>query len=204
MPPEFRELAEYNARVADGAAHDPAYAARMADLQAQFDFLIQVRDKLTETMSLVKKIRDMRAQAEQTVQRARNKRQAETGLKALNDKLYPLEERVVQDRGGAGAHAGRPIPAAASVGWCGTTVGVPGAGAGLLRIGGPAAPGWPGGVGTGTKRPSSIRTTRWASRRAAERWVTSRAVRPRSAAPSASTTSSSIAGSRWTVGSSRT
>jgi photosystem II stability/assembly factor-like uncharacterized protein len=85
-----------------GIQRDPRIAYTDADLQAQFDFLIKVRDKLTETMSLVKKIRDMRAQAEQTVQRARNKRQAQTALKALNDKLYPLEERLVQYRARAG------------------------------------------------------------------------------------------------------
>lgn len=37
MPPEFAELAAYNARVADGIAHDQEHAARMADLQAQFN-----------------------------------------------------------------------------------------------------------------------------------------------------------------------
>jgi len=81
---------------------DPRISYTDADLQAQFDFLIKVRDKLTETMSLVKKIRDMRTQAEHTVQQARNQREAQSALEALNDKLYPLEERLVQYRARAG------------------------------------------------------------------------------------------------------
>ena len=38
MPPErLEELAAYNARVSKGILHDPAYASRMAALQADFD-----------------------------------------------------------------------------------------------------------------------------------------------------------------------
>ncbi len=81
---------------------DPRLTYTDADLVAQFDFLIQVRDELTETMSLVKKIRDMRARAERAVQSAGGGRQAQAALQALNDRLYPLEERLVQYRARAG------------------------------------------------------------------------------------------------------
>ncbi len=81
---------------------DPRLTYTDADLVAQFNFLIQARDKLTETMSLVKKMRDMRARAERAVQSAGGGRQAQTALQALNDKLYPLEERLVQYRARAG------------------------------------------------------------------------------------------------------
>jgi hypothetical protein len=37
MPAEFEELAAYNANAGKGVACTPEYAARMADLQAQFD-----------------------------------------------------------------------------------------------------------------------------------------------------------------------
>jgi hypothetical protein len=37
MPLRFNELADYNARVWKGVAHTPEYAARMAQLQAEFD-----------------------------------------------------------------------------------------------------------------------------------------------------------------------
>jgi photosystem II stability/assembly factor-like uncharacterized protein len=81
---------------------DPRIAYTDADLVAQWEFLMRARDELTETMSLVQKIREMRVQAEQIVQRAGGTRQAQEALKALNDRLYPLEERLVQYRARAG------------------------------------------------------------------------------------------------------
>ncbi len=81
---------------------DPRIAYTDADLTAQFEFLIQVRDKLTETMALVKRIRDLRSQAEQMVQSAGGRKELQDALKALNDQLYPLEERLVQYRARAG------------------------------------------------------------------------------------------------------
>ena len=81
---------------------DPRIAYTDADLVAQWEFLMRARDELTETMRLVQKIRDMRVQAEQIVQRAGGTRQAQEALKVLNDRLYPLEERLVQYRARAG------------------------------------------------------------------------------------------------------
>jgi hypothetical protein len=81
---------------------DPRIDYTDADLVAQFDFLMQVRDELTGTMGLVTKIRDMRAQAEEAVQRAGSRRELQDALKELNDQLYPLEERLVQYRARAG------------------------------------------------------------------------------------------------------
>ncbi len=81
---------------------DPRIDYTDADLVAQFDFLVQVRDKLTETMSLVKKIRDMRTQAEAAVQRAGSRQELQVALKGLDDQLYPIEERLVQFRARAG------------------------------------------------------------------------------------------------------
>ncbi|MGD8320265.1 MAG: glycosyl hydrolase [Gemmatimonadota bacterium] len=81
---------------------DPRIDYTDQDLVTQFDFLIQVRDKLTETMALVKKIRDMRAEAGQAVERAGSRQELVSDLKSLNDQLYPLEERLVQYRARAG------------------------------------------------------------------------------------------------------
>src|SRR3990172_3282696 len=77
---------------------DPRIDYTDADLVAQFEVLIQARDKLTETMALVKRIRDLRSQAGQLVQSAGGRKELQDALKALNDQLYPLEERLVQYR----------------------------------------------------------------------------------------------------------
>jgi len=81
---------------------DPRIDYTDQDLVAQFDFLVQVRDKLSETMALVKKIRDMRAEATGAVERAGSRQELLDDLNALNDQLYPLEERLVQYRARAG------------------------------------------------------------------------------------------------------
>jgi photosystem II stability/assembly factor-like uncharacterized protein len=81
---------------------DPRLEFTDADLQSQFDFLIAVRDKLTETMSVVKRIRDLRKSAEAAVAKAGDTDKLKDALRELNDKLYPLEERLVQYRARAG------------------------------------------------------------------------------------------------------
>lgn len=81
---------------------DPRIEYTDADLVTQFEFLIDVRDKLTETMALVGKIRDMRERAEEAVRGAGSRRELVEALGELNDQLYPLEERLVQYRARAG------------------------------------------------------------------------------------------------------
>jgi len=81
---------------------DPRLDYTDADLVAQFEFLMGVRDELTETMRVVRGIREMRTEAERAVQRAGGSEGLQKALKALNDKLYPLEERLVQYRARAG------------------------------------------------------------------------------------------------------
>ncbi len=75
-------------------ARDPRLQYTDADLQEQFDFLIAVRDKLSETMSVVGRIREMRKRAEDAVERAGGTEAQKDALRELNDKLYP-------DRGAA-------------------------------------------------------------------------------------------------------
>ena len=81
---------------------DPRIEYTDADLQEQFEFLIAVRDKLTETMNVVRRIREMRDEAVQQVERAGGGDELTRVMTALNDKLYPLEERLVQYRARAG------------------------------------------------------------------------------------------------------
>jgi photosystem II stability/assembly factor-like uncharacterized protein len=85
---------------------DPRVTYSDAELEEQFQFLRRVCDRLEQTMSTVGKIRDMRKHAEELVAAAKkqgkNGAEMEQALKALNDRLYPIEERLVQFRARAG------------------------------------------------------------------------------------------------------
>jgi hypothetical protein len=74
---------------------DPRVTYPAGQLAEQFSFLMAVRDKISETHDLVRKIRQTRAAAEQWAgaDAARRKQ-----LAALNDQLYPIEERLTQFR----------------------------------------------------------------------------------------------------------
>ena len=71
---------------------DPRIGYTDADLGEQFEFLIAVRNKLTETMNVVQKIRELRGNAEEAVQKAGGGDKLDEALQTLNNKLYPLEE----------------------------------------------------------------------------------------------------------------
>lgn len=90
---------------------DPRLTYTDAELNEQFTFLMNVRDRLTETMDAVKHIRDTRAEAEALVKKAKESRRGRTpesqalldkSLTELNNRLYTLEERLVQFRAKAG------------------------------------------------------------------------------------------------------
>ena len=90
---------------------DPRLTYTDADLEAQFTFLMDVRDRLTETMGLVQQVRDTRQRAEDLVNKAKETRRGRTpesralldrSLTELNNKLYTIEERLVQFRAKAG------------------------------------------------------------------------------------------------------
>ena len=90
---------------------DPRLTYTDADLEAQFTFLIDVRDRLTETMSVVRQVRDTRQKAEDLVKKAKESRRGknpeaaallDNAMTELNNKLYTIEERLVQDRARAG------------------------------------------------------------------------------------------------------
>lgn len=77
---------------------DPRIEYTDEDLQEQFEFLIAVRDRLTEAMDVVRKIRALRDTATQRVESVRGGEDLQGALAELNDRLYPLEERLVQYR----------------------------------------------------------------------------------------------------------
>ena len=99
------------ARTTATIVKDPRLTYTDADLDAQFAFLMTVRDKLTETMTVVKRVRDMRARAEDLVKQAKESRRGKSpeaiavldnAMKDLNNRLYTIEERLVQYRAKAG------------------------------------------------------------------------------------------------------
>jgi hypothetical protein len=85
---------------------DPRLTFSDGDLEEQFQFMKRVSDRLEQTMSTVRRIRDMRMKAEALVAQAkkdgRSDAEMDAALKARNDKLYPIEERLVQFRARAG------------------------------------------------------------------------------------------------------
>jgi len=85
---------------------DPRIEFTDEDLVAQFDFLVETRDRLSETMRLVGHIRDLRARADTAVANARGGEDVRAELQRewddVNTQLYVLEERLVQFRARAG------------------------------------------------------------------------------------------------------
>jgi len=80
---------------------DPRSTATPADLQAQFEFVLSVRDKLTETHKAIKRIRDLRKQINAVLGRVKGQDGAdeiETAGKALTKKLTAIEETLYQTK----------------------------------------------------------------------------------------------------------
>jgi photosystem II stability/assembly factor-like uncharacterized protein len=80
---------------------DLRYEATQEDLQAQYDFLLKVRDKLTETHETITLIRKYRAELDTIVQKnPRQKRRIEPIVKTISDiekELYQTQNRSGQD-----------------------------------------------------------------------------------------------------------
>jgi hypothetical protein len=69
----------------------------IADLQAQFDLAIEVRDRTSDANEAVIRIRDMRTQVLERVEKAKNARLKEIG-NVVTQKLTAVEEEVYQVR----------------------------------------------------------------------------------------------------------
>ena len=81
---------------------DPRSDVPLADLQAQFDFLKDVRDKLTETHQAIEQIRDVRAQVESVTSKLDDDQPAADTIKAAADsllaKMTDVEEALYQTK----------------------------------------------------------------------------------------------------------
>ena len=84
---------------------DPRYPSTDADIQAQFDFLIAVRDKVTETHRAIKDIRAAREQMEGLMKKIRGderyKEVVESG-KELMKKMTTVEDALYQTKNRSG------------------------------------------------------------------------------------------------------
>lgn len=80
---------------------DPRSGASNEDLQKQFDFLLSLRDKLSETNSTVKQIREIKKQLEDVISRIKGQQNADKISKAekeINKKLTDIEEELYQTK----------------------------------------------------------------------------------------------------------
>ena len=80
---------------------DPRSSSSPADLQSQFDFLIEIRDKLTETHQGIKQIRDVRSQVKAVTSKLKDEDGAEEIKKSgkeLVEKISKIEETLYQTK----------------------------------------------------------------------------------------------------------
>ena len=78
---------------------DPRVAASQQDLDAQFQFLVQIRDKVSETHDGINQLRRVRQQVDQWVSRAEGHPSAETvadAAESVKEKLGQIEEQLIQ------------------------------------------------------------------------------------------------------------
>ena len=77
---------------------DPRAAATVEDLQAQFEFLVGVRDKLSETHNLISQLREVKSQIETLSKRLKGdqyKAIREQG-EQINERLTKIEKKLYQ------------------------------------------------------------------------------------------------------------
>lgn len=78
---------------------DPRVDATQEDLQAQFDLLIQIRDRLSETNRAINTLRNVRDQTEEWVRRSRGSAAADSisgSAETIADKLEQIEHPLIQ------------------------------------------------------------------------------------------------------------
>jgi photosystem II stability/assembly factor-like uncharacterized protein len=84
---------------------DPRVEATQEDLVKQFDLLIKIRDKVTETHEAILQIRDARKQIDDVVLRskdAKGSKEIADAAKALNAKMKEIEETLYQTKNQSG------------------------------------------------------------------------------------------------------
>lgn len=81
---------------------DPRSEASQADMEAQFDFLMSIRDKLDETHQCIKKIRSIKADIQAFLDRLPQEDETYQSIKeegkAIQDKLTTVEEALYQTK----------------------------------------------------------------------------------------------------------
>jgi photosystem II stability/assembly factor-like uncharacterized protein len=80
---------------------DPRWDATQADLEAQFEFLMSVRDKLTETHETITDIREIRAQLNTVVEKVKGDESKEDIVKmaeAIDEKISRIEKELYQTK----------------------------------------------------------------------------------------------------------
>jgi photosystem II stability/assembly factor-like uncharacterized protein len=84
---------------------DPRLKVTQADLQKQFDLLLKIRDKTTETDDAINQMRDLRDQMKAIDKRLKNDPRAKTVAdagKALDKKMTEVEEALIQTKAKSG------------------------------------------------------------------------------------------------------
>jgi hypothetical protein len=84
---------------------DPRLKVTQADLQKQFDLLLKIRDKMTETDDAINQMRDVREQIGVINKRLKNDPRAKTVAdagKALDKKMTEVEEALIQTKAKSG------------------------------------------------------------------------------------------------------
>jgi photosystem II stability/assembly factor-like uncharacterized protein len=84
---------------------DPRLKVTQADLQKQFDLLLKIRDKLTETDDAINQMRDVREQIAIINKRLKNDSRAKTVAdagKSLDNKMTEVEEALIQTKAKSG------------------------------------------------------------------------------------------------------
>jgi hypothetical protein len=86
---------------------DPRLEVTQEDLRAQFDFLVRIRDRVSEANDAVVQIRDIRGQIEGAVKRAADQeyeeeisakaKEIETALSEIENEIYQTKNRSRQD-----------------------------------------------------------------------------------------------------------
>ncbi len=80
---------------------DPRSSATQADLEAQYQFLLEARDKLTETHDAIRRLREMRAQLNDVRKRLRGDeamKPVADAARELNKKMTAVEEALYQTK----------------------------------------------------------------------------------------------------------
>ena len=98
---------------------DPRVSASQEDLDAQFRFLVEIRDKVSETHDGINQLRRVRQQVDQWVNRAHGHPSEETvtdAAEAVKEKLKGIEDELIQSAY-RGARTGWICPRGLTASW---------------------------------------------------------------------------------------